>query len=92
MKNQTLLDAVKLFGKIDGNEEDTLILSLIGAAKDTLEASGVPRDMDCDLYAIAVERLVMHYYDNREEVGNNLNVMPMGVTWMIEHLRSGISV
>ena len=92
MDNTTLLDAVKLFGRIDGNEEDALILGFIGAAKDTLEAAGVPRDMDCDLYAIAVERLVMHYYENREEVGSNLKMMPMGISWMIEHLRSGISL
>lgn len=89
MENAELLDIVKKFGKIEGNEEDDLILSFIGAAKDTLERSGVKRDMECDLYKLAVERLTMHYYENREEVSNQNNTMPMGISWMIDHLRYG---
>ena len=39
----------------------------------------------------AVQRLAMHYYENREEIGGS-SVMPMGMNWMIEHLRLGDGV
>lgn len=84
-----LLNRIKIYGKISGNEEDELILQLIEAAKDTLNASGVPRDSDSELYSLAIERLVMHYYENREEIGANQQV-PMGMNWMINHLKYGI--
>jgi len=85
------LTSVKQYGKIDWNDEDDLIKQLIGAAQDTLEASGVPRDTDKDLYRLAVQRLAMHYYENREEIGSS-SVIPMGMNWMIEHLRLGDGV
>lgn len=85
------LTYVKQYGKIDWNDEDDLIKQLIGAAQDTLEASGVPRDTDKDLYRLAVQRLAMHYYENREEIGSS-SVIPMGMNWMIEHLRLGDGV
>ena len=85
------LTYVKQYGKIDWNDEDDLIKQLIGAAQDTLEASGVPRDTDKDLHRLAVQRLAMHYYENREEIGSS-SVIPMGMNWMIEHLRLGDGV
>lgn len=85
------LTSVKQYGKIDWDDEDDLIKQLIGAAQDTLEASGVPRDTDKDLYRLAVQRLAMHYYENREEIGSS-SVIPMGMNWMIEHLRLGDGV
>lgn len=35
------LDAVKSYCRIDGEEEDALLLSLVDAAKDYLEGAGV---------------------------------------------------
>lgn len=83
-----LLNKIKEYGKIESNEEDDMILQLIEAAKDTLNASGVPRDTEGKLYELAVERLVMHYYENREEAAASQQV-PMGLNWMINHLKYG---
>ena len=85
------LTSVKQYGKIERDDEDDLLKQLINAAQDTLEAAGIPRDTDKDLYRLAVQRLAMHYYENREEIGGS-SVMPMGMNWMIEHLRLGDGV
>lgn len=85
------LESVKQYGKIEWDDEDDLLKHLINAAQDTLEAAGIPRDIDKDLYRLAVQRLAMHYYENREEIGGS-SVMPMGMNWMIEHLRLGDGV
>lgn len=86
MEPKDLLDKIKQYGKLEYSDEDDLIIGLIGAAMDTLENAGVSRESDSDLYILAVERLALHYYENREEVGGGQPV-PMGVNWMIEHLR-----
>lgn len=86
MEAVELLNSIKMYGKIEYEDEDELLLSLIRAAMDTLEAAGVSKDNPTDLYKLAVERLALHYYENREEVGNG-HPMPMGMNWMVEHLR-----
>lgn len=83
------LTSVKQYGKIDWNDEDELIKMLIDAARETLAAAGVPSTADSALYRLAVQRLVMHYYENREEIGTSSTTVPMGMNWMIEHLRLG---
>lgn len=83
-----LLDGLKNYGKIEWDDEDELLGMLISAARDTLEAAGVSKDNATSLYRLAVERLAMHYYEHREEVGTGAPV-PMGLNWMIEHLRLG---
>jgi len=60
------LEEVRLYCRIDGDTEDSLLLSLIGAAKDYLAVAGVSDpDTDSDRYALAVKALVLHYYDYR---------------------------
>lgn len=85
-KAEDLLDRLKQYGKLEYSDEDDLIIGLIGAAMDTLENAGVSRESTSDLYVLAVERLALHYYENREEVGGG-QPMPMGMDWMITHLR-----
>lgn len=84
--NKQELISVKEYGKIEWEDEDELLIELTTAAKDTLESAGVKRDTDSALYRLAVSRLAMHYYENREEIGGG-NAIPMGMNWMIEHLR-----
>ena len=83
------LTSVKQYGKIDWKDEDELLGTLIAAAKETLSAAGVPDTTDSALYRLAVSRLAMHYYENREEIGTSSSTVPMGMNWMIEHLRLG---
>ena len=67
-----LLEDVKLYLRIDGNMEDTLIESLIAAAQEDIKtasgktktAAGQPIEKS-PLYQTAVKMLVAHWYDNR---------------------------
>lgn len=60
------LEAVKAYCRIDGDEEDTLLLSLIDAAKDYLDGSGIHEpEEDNPLYALCVNAIVLDYYDHR---------------------------
>lgn len=60
------LDAVKSYCRVDGEEEDALLLSLVDAAKDYLEGAGVMEpEAEEPLYLLAVKALVLHYYDHR---------------------------
>lgn len=71
------LEAVKGYCRIDGDEEDELLLSLIEAAKDYLEGAGVPDpEEDSALYSLAVKALTLHYYDHRgmTEVGSTSDI------------------
>ena len=56
------------------------------AIAETLAKAGIANTADSPLYRLAVTRLALHYYENREEVGGS-QPMPMGMNWMIEHLR-----
>lgn len=60
------LEAVKLYCRIDGNEEDDLLLTLMDAAAEYLEGAGVAAPEEPDpLYDLAVKALVLDYYDHR---------------------------
>ena len=55
------LDAVKSYCRVDGEEEDALLLSLVDAAKDYLEGAGVMEpEAEEPLYLLAVKALVLH--------------------------------
>ena len=57
---------VKLYCRIDGDEEDTLLASLVEAAKGYLAGAGIGDPAGEDhRYALAVKALVLHYYDYR---------------------------
>ena len=57
---------VKLYCRIDGDTEDSLLESLLQAAKDYLTGAGVdePKE-DVPLYGLCVKALVLDYYDRR---------------------------
>lgn len=60
------LESVKHYCRIDGDEEDDLLLSLIDAAKAYLESAGVSEPEEDDpRYLLAVKAMVLHFYDYR---------------------------
>lgn len=59
------LDEVKLYLKLDTDDEDELILELISAAEMYLESSGITPDYINSQYKLAVKMLVAEYYDGR---------------------------
>lgn len=84
-----ILENMKIYGKID-YEEDQILIMLIQAAVETLKHAGIPEDTNGSLYDLAVMRLALHYYENREEVGTSDKTMPMGINWMIEQIRNNM--
>lgn len=57
---------VKLYCRIDGDEENVLLADLIDAAKSYLAGAGIDDPVADDRrYALAVMALVLHYYDCR---------------------------
>ena len=60
------LDDVKTYCRIDGTEEDALILSFICAAKGYLDGAGVPEpEADDPRYLLCVKAMVLEFYDHR---------------------------
>lgn len=60
------LDDVKTYCRIDGTEEDALILSFIDAAKGYLDGAGVPKpEADDPRYLLCVKAMVLEFYDHR---------------------------
>lgn len=60
------LDDVKTYCRIDGTEEDALILSFIDAAKGYLDGAGVPEpEADNPRYLLCVKAMVLEFYDHR---------------------------
>lgn len=64
------LQEMKHYLRIDGEEDDSLISSLIIGAEQFLEGAGVPETSSTlSLYGIATKMLVTHWYENREPIG-----------------------
>lgn len=60
------LEAVKGYCRVDGDEDDALILSLIDAAKGYLDGAGIPEpEADNPRYLLCVNAIVLEFYDHR---------------------------
>ena len=64
------LDEMKLWLRVDGNDEDTVIEDMIDAAKEYIKnGSGFTGfDSDNKLADLAIKVLVTHWYENRGSV------------------------
>lgn len=62
------LDDIKLFLKIDGIDDDTLIQGLLLAAELYIVNAGVTKS-NTELYSLAIKLLVGHWYENRSVIG-----------------------
>ena len=63
-----MLEEIKNYMRIDEDYEDSLINSLIESANIYLLNAGV-QNFENDLYKLAVKMLVLHWYENREVIG-----------------------
>ena len=63
-----MLEEIKEYMRIDDDVEDTLINSLIESANLYLLNAGV-KNFENDLYKLAIKMLVLHWYENREIIG-----------------------
>lgn len=96
----TLLDELKEYLRIDGDDEDRSLLSFVSAAQIFLENAGVKQPSDYylnidekDVFAqhrLAIMILATHYYENRiaYSSGNKYsNSLPYGLESMILQLK-----
>ena len=69
-----MLQEVKEYLKIDNNEEDNLINTLISATEEYLKKSGVNQpEGESPLYKLAVKMLVAARYEKRNIFSNSQN-------------------
>lgn len=62
-----MLQEIKNYARLDIDEDDILLNSLIESAELYLKNAGVKNTKD-DLYFLALKMLVLHWYENRESV------------------------
>ena len=63
-----MLEEIKNYMRIDEDYDDSLINSLIEAANLYMLNAGV-KNTENDLYKLAIKMLVLHWYENREVIG-----------------------
>ena len=81
------LEAVKAYLRVDVEEDDALIQSLMEAAAGYLAAAGIPESED-GRYALAVKGLVLHWYDHRGEANEQTYAdFPAGVRMLLNQLK-----
>ena len=83
------LEELKLFLKIDDNEEDNLIQGLQLSAEEYLANAGIIKDYTKELYKLAIKILISHWYENRavETVGKNASKIAFGLDTIIIQLK-----
>lgn len=81
------LEACKQYMRVDGDDDDALITSLMAAAKAYLNKGGVPEPAEEDPeYTLAVQSLTLHWYDHRDAVGDEASV-PTNLRPIINQLK-----
>ena len=81
------LEACKNFMRVDGDDDNALITSLMQAAKEYLDGAGIPEPAEATpLYTLAVHSLTLHYYDHRDAVGEEQS-FPTGLRPIINQLK-----
>lgn len=84
----TLAD-LKAYLRVDGVEEDGLIIGLQLSSERYLANAGIRKDYSNELYKTAVYMLSSHFYENRqfEQVGNHVARMSLSLDTIINQLR-----
>jgi uncharacterized phage protein (predicted DNA packaging) len=81
------LETCKKYMRVDGEDEDEVILSLMSAAQAYLERAGITLERSpAAQYDLALWGLTLHYYDHREAVGNEA-AFPIGLRSVITQLK-----
>ena len=63
-----MLEEIKNYMRIGEDYDDNLINSLIESANIYMVNAGV-KNLENDLYKLAIKMLVLHWYENREVIG-----------------------
>ncbi|MGL5712578.1 MAG: head-tail connector protein [Paraclostridium sp.] len=65
MDEKEFLNEVKLNLKLDGDEEDAIVSSLILAGKEYLKNAGIKENMESALYKLAIKTFVAQKFESR---------------------------
>lgn len=84
-----ILEEIKLYLRVDEDDDDTLIKALMLSAEEYLINAGVKKDYTKELYKLSVKLLVGHWYENREveRVGKNVRKVGYSLESMITQLK-----
>lgn len=82
------LSDIKLFLRIDTNDDDSLIETLrLAAIQYIQEATGKQYDDNSELYNLLIKILVVHWYENREAIQDgNRTEAPHTITSLLNHI------
>lgn len=87
MAQASELAAVKLYMRVEEDGDDAIIAALYDAAVIYLENAGIQRPQEKpELYNLAVWGLTLHYYDHRDETGNE-TALPAGLRPILNQLK-----
>lgn len=83
------LEELKLFLRIDGEEENSLIEGLKIGAEEYLTNVGIQKDYSKELYKLAIKILISHWYENRsvETIGKNVSKIAFGLDTILVQLK-----
>lgn len=83
------LEELKLFLRIDGEEENSLIEGLKIGAEEYLTNAGIQKDYSKELYKLAIKILISHWYENRsvETIGKNVSKIAFGLDTILVQLK-----
>lgn len=83
------LEELKLFLRVDGEEENSLIEGLKIGAEEYLTNAGIQKDYSNELYKLAIKILVIHWYENRavETIGKNVSKIAFGLDTILVQLK-----
>lgn len=84
------VDKLKLYARVDTDEDDALLLDMLNAAEQTVQdMTGKNRPTDNDeIYDICVMQLTAHWYENRTptEYGTAVHDVPYTMQLLINHI------
>lgn len=82
------IEDLKLFLRVDGEEEDVLIEGLQEGAESYLVNAGIAKNYDDALYSLAIKLLVNNWYQNRETF---INLKTAKVDYSLQRIITSLS-
>jgi uncharacterized phage protein (predicted DNA packaging) len=82
------IEEFKNYARIDYNDDDEFIQSLIEASKKYIEEStGKTLDENNSLHTLLLKILTLHFYENRQAItSNSVNEVPYTITNLLTHI------
>ena len=83
------LEEIKLFLKVDHEDEEEFIQGLQLSAEEYLSNAGIKKDYNKELYKLAIKILISHWYENRnvETIGKNVSKVSFGLGTILLQLK-----